>query len=90
MKKRIIAIIALLVLALTLFAGCKKNKTVTSEEVQKIALKAANLTAEQVDDVHVHVTSYEGVPCYQIHITVGEQEYAYYIDQSGEILNADG
>ena len=89
MKKRIIAMIALLMLALSPFTGCKKNKTVTSQEAQEIALKAAGLTAGQVDDVHVHVTSYEGAACYQIHITVGQVEHTFYIDQSGEILNAD-
>ena len=90
MKKRIFAIIALLVLVLTLFAACKKSKSITSQQAQNIALKAANLTAAQVDDVHVHAATYDGVACFQIHITVGETEYTFYIDQSGNVLNADG
>lgn len=91
MKKRILTLVVVLAMALSLFAACSnKSGTITSEQAQKIALKAAGLSASQVDDVHVHVESYDGVPCYQIHITDGDKEYTYYIAaKGGEILGQE-
>ena len=87
MKKRIVAILLLIVLSVTLFAACgKKNSTVTTQEAQKIALKEIGKSAAEVDDVHVHATQYDGAPCYQIHITAGEEAYYVYISQTGEVL----
>lgn len=89
MKKRMMALLLTLVMVLSVLAGCGKEKTkiVTEEEAQQIALKAAGLTAKQVSDIHTHVVSYEDVPCYSIHITVGSTEYEYVIAAAtGEIL----
>lgn len=88
MKKRIVALVILACLSLTLFAACgKKNTTITTEEAQKIALKEIGMTAEQVDDIHVHATQYEGVACYQMHITAGDDVFYVYIDQTGNVLH---
>lgn len=90
MKKTIIALLLLAALALTLFAACgKKDSTVSTEEATKIALQEIGKTANQVDDVHVHATQYEGAPCYQIHITDGSQVFYVYIDQTGKVLHTE-
>ena len=37
--------------------------------------------------MHTHGGSYEGTPCYEIHIDDDGKEYSYYIDAvTGEIL----
>ena len=87
MKKRLIASLLLVVLCLSLFACGKKNATITTVEAQKIALKEIGMTAEQVDDIHVHATQYEGAPCYQMHITAGDDVFNVYIDQTGKVLH---
>ena len=87
MKKRIIATVLLVVLCLSLFACSKKDATITTAEAQKIALKEIGMTADQVDDIHVHATQYEGVACYQMHITAGDDVYYVYIDQTGKVLH---
>ena len=87
MKKRILATVLLVVLCLSLFACGKKDATITTEEAQKIALKEIGMTAAEVDDIHVHATQYEGVACYQMHITAGDDVYYVYIDQTGKVLH---
>lgn len=89
MKKRIIASLLLVVLCLSLFACGKKSTTITTAEAQKIALKEIGMTAEQVDDIHMHATQYEGVACYQMHITAGDDVFYVYIDQTGKVLHTE-
>lgn len=87
MKKRIIAILLLIVLSVTLFAACgKKSTTVTTKQAQKIALEEIGLSTAEVDDIHVHATQYDGLACYQIHITSGKVTFYVYISQAGEVL----
>ena len=87
MKKRIIATVLLVVLCLSLFACSKTTAAITTEEAQKIALKEIGMTAAEVDDIHVHATQYEGVACYQMHITAGDDVFYVYIDQTGKVLH---
>ena len=87
MKKRIIASLLLVVLCLSLFACSKTSETISTAEAQKIALKEIGMTAAEVDDIHVHATQYEGVACYQMHITAGDDVYYVYIDQTGKVLH---
>ena len=88
MKKRIISILLLVALSLSLFAACgKKSAAISVEEAQKIALKEIGMTAAEVDDIHMHATQYEGVACYQMHITAGDEVIYVYIDQTGKVLH---
>ena len=89
MKKRIFTSLLLAILCLSLFACGKKNTTITTEEAQEIALKEISMTAEEVDDIHVHATQYEGVACYQMHITAADVEFYVYIDQTGNVLHTE-
>lgn len=87
MKKRIIASLLLVVLCLSLFACSKTSETISTAEAQKIALKEIGMTANEVDDIHMHATQYEGVACYQMHITAGADVFYVYIDQTGKVLH---
>ena len=87
MKKRIIATLLLVVLCLSLFACSKTSETISTAEAQKIALKEIGMTANEVDDIHMHATQYEGVACYQMHITAGDDVFYVYIDQTGKVLH---
>lgn len=87
MTKRIISLFLIVILAISLFAACgKKSTTISTEEAQKIALEEIGMTAAEVDDIHVHATQYNDTPCYQMHITAGDDTYYVYIDQTGKVL----
>ena len=86
MKKRIISLLLVAVLALTLFAACGK-KTVTIEKAQQIALQEVGLTTAH--HIHVDVQEYAEKPCYVVHISEGEQEFYVYVSQTGEVLHTE-
>ncbi len=85
--KKLLAVLIAALLMLTLFTGCGEGKAISAEKAQQIAMEDAGLAAKDVDDVHAHVTTYENVPCYNIHITVDGTEYNYNITSNGEILS---
>lgn len=88
MKNRVIALIVLAAMMLCLFAACDKKGPVTQDEAKEIALESLNLKASDADDIHVHIGEVEGVVCYNIHVTVGDQEYSVYINaDTGEIVD---
>ena len=88
MKKRIVAIALLAVLVLGLFAGCGKSGVVTEEQAQKIAMEAAGMTKDQVTDVHTHLTTVQGIPCYSVHITTADGDFSVLINAgTGEIVD---
>lgn len=82
MKIRIIALVLILVMTLGMLAACGKKGPVTQEEAQKIALEEAGLTESQVTDVHTHVTTVDGIPCYSVHITTADGEQSVVISAS--------
>ena len=87
MKKRIIA---LLLLAALLLAGCGNDQDkspVTQEKAQRIALQ--ELGVEEKDaHCHLHVTTYNDVPCYSVHVDVGGESHEVVIDAAtGEVLH---
>ena len=85
MKKRIITLAVVAALAVTLFAACGK-KTVTVAQAQEIALKELNKTAAQVDDIHYHMAEIDGTACYEIHITIGDENHYVYVDSTGKVV----
>ena len=89
MTKRIIALVLLVVLALTLFAACdeKKPLMLTAEDAQKVALKDLGISAKKASDVHTHTHMEGNIPCYNIHITYNGVEYEYLINaKTGDII----
>ena len=89
MKKRIFALVLVLMLILSCLTACsQKSGAVTGEEAQKIALEAVGLQEKDVTNVHAHVLDQDGIPCYSIHITAGDKEYSVVIHAgTGEVLS---
>ena len=88
MKARIIAIVLLAALMLSVLTACGgSSKVITSEEAQKIALEASGYTADQVSDIHTHILTEDGIPCYSVHLTTEDGEFSYVIHAgTGEII----
>ena len=53
----------------------------------KIAIKAAGVSAKDVTDLHNHVVTEDNLPCYSIHFSAKGQSYEYLISSTGEILH---
>ena len=80
MKKRIITVLVLCALLLGIFTACSNGPDVlTGEEAQAIALEQAGLKKDQVTDIHTHIVTENGIPCYSIHISSEAGDYAYVI-----------
>lgn len=85
--KRLIAIVLLLVLAVSLFAGCGK-KFLTSDDAQKVALKDLGIAEKDAENIHIHVGESAQGPAYSIHIEYQGQTHEYVIlAATGEILS---
>ena len=88
MKKRIFALLMVSIMLMGLLCACgSSSKVLTSEEAQKIALEQAGLTADQVTEVHTHVVTENGVPCYSVHITTADGDFSVVINAgTGEVI----
>ena len=63
------------------------NPVLTAEEAQKIALKHAELTADQVTALHTEYEIEHGIPQYDVEFRHGNWEYDYEVHaDTGEIL----
>ena len=85
---RITAWIVLFAMVFCLLAGCGSD-TLSAAEAEALALSEMGRKASEVDEIHTHVITEDGKPCYQVHITIGESEYEYTITSDGDILYAD-
>ena len=80
MKKRIMAVLVLVALLLGVFTACgNKTKVLTSEDAQAVAMEQAGLTKDQITDMHTHIVTDNGIPCYNVHITSENGSYVYLI-----------
>lgn len=88
MKKRIIALVLLAIFALGI-AACNKNSALTSEQAQKAALEHLGISQSDVADIHTHVTSENGIPCYSFHISTANGGYTVVVHAgTGEVLSS--
>ena len=91
MKKRLFVSLILAAVLLSLLTGCgSKSDALTKEQAQTIALEQAGLTQSQVTDIHTHIVTEKGIPCYDIHITVGDKEFSYVISAVDGTVLASG
>ena len=90
MKKRLFSLALAAILVVGLCTACGSNKVYTQEQAQKLALKDAGITADEATDIHAHLVTENGIPCYSIHIYTSETTYSYVIAaKGGEILSSD-
>lgn len=85
MMKRIIAIAVVLCLICCVFVGCKKN--ISAKEAFEIVLQDLGKTANSVSTPHIHEGMFDTTPCYNIYVTVGEENWYYIVTVEGEIVN---
>lgn len=88
MKKRIIALALLAIFAFGI-AACNKNSALTSEQAQKVALTHLGISQKDATDIHTHVTTENGIPCYSFHISTADGGYTVVVHAgTGEVLSS--
>ncbi len=81
--------LALFLILCTLFCvGCADNGVVTEAKAEKIAIEALDVNKKDVSETHIHISEYEGKPCFNVHITVDGHAYEVIIDAAnGDVLH---
>lgn len=91
MKKHIVSILLLVVLVLGVFTACgSKNDVLTPEQAQKIAVEDAGFTVKQATDVHTHIVTEDGVPCFSVHFSAGGKDFSYVISAADGTVISGG
>ena len=91
MKKRIVALILLVVLLLPVLCACgKKNDILTQNEAVKKVAEHLDINTTDMKDVYVHITEGETNPCYSFHFTYDGKSYSLMVDVvTGEVMESD-
>ena len=83
MKKRILALCLAVLLVGVLFAGCGGNDIVTEERAKEMAMEHAGIQEAELEDIHIHTISENGLACYSVHMTTATREVSVVIDIAG-------
>ena len=93
MNRKIIALLLLVVLVVSLMAGCgkKKNEPLTTEDAIALAIETVGVSEDQVADAHPHVGTIDNYPCYNIHLTLvdGTEHNVIINAVTGEVLEVN-
>jgi len=90
MKKSVIALLLLAVLALGLLTACTETKMLTEEEAKKVALDAVGLTEADVDQIDVHSTQMTDTVAYSIYFSHDGENYSFVIDGKTGLIVQQG
>lgn len=83
--KKWIAILLLACILCGMLAGC--GKKITAEEAWQVVQKDLGAAADLAETPHVHETTYEDKPCFNIFVTVDGLPLQYIISENGKILH---
>lgn len=90
MKKRIFAMLLLVVMLMGALAACSSNELLTEDEVKKIVTDHACADGAKATSVDFHGIgeTEDGQVCFQVYITVNGKTFLYQVHAtSGEILS---
>lgn len=88
--KKTISILLIAVMLLGILAGCGNKNTISQDKAISIALKETGVAKKDATDLHVHVSMYQELPCYSVHIVTKTEEFEVIVDAAtGEVLNTN-
>ncbi len=86
MKKRIISML-LVILLVGMLAACGNDGPLTTDDAKKVVLSDMGVKEKDVDSIDVHITTVDGVACYAVYVSIGDEHMEYLVNGStGEIL----
>ncbi len=84
--KKLLAL--LLILCMVFCVGCADDGVVSQDDARKIAIEAMDVREKDVSETHIHISEYEGKPCFNVHLTVNGHSYEVIVDvATGEVLH---
>ncbi|MBO5838005.1 MAG: hypothetical protein J6Q92_09010 [Oscillospiraceae bacterium] len=91
MKKRMIALVLLVVLLLPVLCACgKKSDILTQDQAVERIAEHLNIDAKDMENVYVHVADGENNPCYSMHFSYNGKDYSLMVDVvTGEVMESD-
>lgn len=89
MKKRIFAMLLLVVMLMGALAACSSDDPLTDEDAKQIVMEHMGVEQREVSDIHSHISeTADGQVCFNVFITVKGKSYTYQIHAvTGEILS---
>jgi uncharacterized membrane protein YkoI len=90
MKKSVIALLLLVVMAFGLLTACADTKMLTEEEAKKVALDAVGLKAEDVGQIDVHASQMTDTVAYSIFFSHDGENYSFIIDGKTGLIVQQG
>lgn len=85
MIKRIICVAIVMCLLCTAFAACSTK--LTAEQAYEVVLNDLGEKASMAGQPHIHEGMFGDIPCYNIYVTVGNENWYYAVTTKGEIVN---
>ena len=91
--KKLVVLLLVACLLCTVLAACGKKEIITADEAYQIALdkleKDYKITEELAATAtrHIHETTVQGLPCFNIYITVGEASFQCVVTNTGDVLH---
>lgn len=84
MTKKWIAVLLVAVMVCGMLSGCKKE--ITAEEAHQIVLEELGDLAAITEGAHIHESTYDDKPCFNVYITVEDLSLVYVVSTTGKIL----
>lgn len=86
MIKRMISLLLALLLV-GMLAACGSDDPLTVEDAKAVVLEDMGVKEKDVDSIDVHVTTVDGIACYAVYVSIGEEHMEYLVDGlTGDIL----
>lgn len=88
MIKRILALLLVACLGMGILAACNTADVIDANKATQIALDDMGIKESEAEEIHVHITEYEGLASFSVYISYNGSQIEYIINgKTGEILH---
>ena len=87
MTKRMVSLLVIVVMLASLLVACGNDGPLTTDDAKKVVLSDMGVKEKDVDSIDVHITTVDGVACYAVYVSIGDEHMEYLVNgRTGEIL----
>ena len=85
--KRLFAVVLLACMLCIAMCACQPKENITEEQAVEVVMEDLGVLVSNVSDTHVHESTYNNKPCYNVYVTVGGVPMTYVVSMDGKILH---